>query len=144
MFLLSDWWIALSRAKRESVGHCQRCPATKGLQAHHVRYPENWFDTTEDDLEVLCRDCHEREHHITKVVSTPNTPAQAKVWRRWNKRRSFKHNRKKWSKKTRKQKVKEMNRKERLQGLGKVQWKPWQKFRTSPVHHYVNRGTSSN
>lgn len=78
MFLESDFWIELSRLKRRQAGKCQRCPARKQLQAHHIRYPEHWFDTRLEDLEVLCRDCHEKEHRIAKVVFTPNTPQQAR------------------------------------------------------------------
>lgn len=143
MFLESDWWIELSRRKRSMVGHCERCPATSALQAHHVRYPENWFDTRLEDLEVLCRDCHEKEHKITRVVFTPNTPRQAKAWRKGNKKRSWKHGKRK-VRLTRRQKAKIRAKRERRLGLGKVNLSHVHRFRITPTHHYVNRGTSSN
>lgn len=65
MFLDCDWWRALSRRKRKGVGRCERCHTKKRLQAHHKHYPDNWFDTTEADLEVLCRKCHKQEHGIS-------------------------------------------------------------------------------
>lgn len=64
MFLDSDWWRALSALKRRLVGRCEVCRLRVNLQSHHIRYPENWFDTTLDDLKVLCRVCHEREHGL--------------------------------------------------------------------------------
>lgn len=64
MFLDSDWWISLSRRKRSLVGRCERCSSTDRLQSHHLLYRDNWFDTLLEDLEVLCRPCHEKEHGI--------------------------------------------------------------------------------
>ena len=70
IFLESDWWINLSRKKRGMVGHCERCPSTDHLQSHHRFYRENWFDTLMEDLEVLCRPCHEKEHGISSTTVT--------------------------------------------------------------------------
>lgn len=64
LFLESQWWIELSRTKRRSVGRCERCGSKHLLQSHHKVYRDNWFDTRFEDLEVLCRGCHEREHRI--------------------------------------------------------------------------------
>lgn len=64
LFLESEWWVQLSRRKRAAVGKCERCPSRRRLQSHHLHYPDNWFDTTMEDLEVLCRSCHEKEHGI--------------------------------------------------------------------------------
>lgn len=66
IFLLSDFWIELSRQKRRQVRKCEKCGCDSRLQAHHVRYPENWFDTRLADLKVLCRPCHEKEHGIVE------------------------------------------------------------------------------
>lgn len=82
MFLDSDWWIELSRMKRRMVGKCERCGCKKMLQSHHRRYPDNWFDTRLSDLEVLCRDCHEKEHHRSKVVFTVNNNNQRQEFRK--------------------------------------------------------------
>jgi len=65
MFLESVWWQRLSWKKRQQVGKCERCGSRRRLQAHHRIYRENWFDTTLEDLECVCRKCHEKEHGIT-------------------------------------------------------------------------------
>ena len=82
MFLRCDWWINLSRLKRSLAGKCERCGCKRKLQSHHRRYPENWFDTKLSDLEVLCRDCHENEHHISHAVFTPNNRQQRHEFRK--------------------------------------------------------------
>jgi hypothetical protein len=64
LFLESKWWRDLSRRKRRSVGKCEVCGTTERLQSHHKFYRENWFDTQEGDLRVLCRQCHKKEHGI--------------------------------------------------------------------------------
>lgn len=65
-FLKSRFWLELSAKKRAMVGRCERCKCRSFLQSHHVRYPENWYDTTLEDLEVLCRKCHRKEHRIAR------------------------------------------------------------------------------
>jgi len=62
IFVESCWWNTLSRRKRKSVGRCEECGSKKRLSSHHVRYPENWFETTFADLKVLCWPCHRKEH----------------------------------------------------------------------------------
>lgn len=59
-----QWWRELSSEIRHRVGKCQRCGRTEDLQCHHKVYRESWFDTKEEDLEVLCGACHKREHGI--------------------------------------------------------------------------------
>lgn len=66
-FLKSDFWLKLSRKKRKKVGHCERCRSKKCLQAHHRFYRDNWYDTQEEDLEVLCRLCHQKAHGLRKL-----------------------------------------------------------------------------
>ncbi len=63
-FLKSWFWKELSWTVREKAGRCKRCKRKENLQAHHIRYPENWYDTTEADLVVLCRSCHAKEHGL--------------------------------------------------------------------------------
>jgi hypothetical protein len=62
MFVDCCWWKTLSRRKRKSVGKCEECGSRRRLSSHHVRYSENWFDTTFADLQVLCWPCHEKKH----------------------------------------------------------------------------------
>jgi len=116
MFLQCDWWKALSKRKRDSVGHCERCSRRKNLQSHHHFYRDNWFDTVLEDLEVLCSVCHSRHH---------GTPPP--------KRKLFKH----YIRNGRKIKRK------KGPGVGKpLMW--WQTFNTSRRPNYVNRGSSTN
>lgn len=63
-FLRSDFWKELSAKARQRDGKCVACGSVKKLQAHHIRYPKNWFDTTLEDLETRCRDCHRMEHGL--------------------------------------------------------------------------------
>lgn len=63
-FLKSDFWIKLSAEKRSGVTACENCGMRRRLQAHHIRYPSDWFKTTLADLRVLCRGCHENQHGI--------------------------------------------------------------------------------
>lgn len=63
-FLQSTFWKELSTRKRLAVGLCEDCGSTSHLQAHHLRYPSDWYETTEDDLQVLCRGCHAQAHGI--------------------------------------------------------------------------------
>lgn len=65
IFLKSEFWKELSeRVKRERGNKCERCGSKSSLQAHHKQYPKNWFETVLEDLEVLCRRCHRKEHGI--------------------------------------------------------------------------------
>lgn len=65
-FLKTKFWLTISlRAKERDYFMCQRCQESKTiLQAHHVRYPENWFTTDLGDLITLCGDCHEAQHGV--------------------------------------------------------------------------------
>lgn len=73
-FLASAFWVELSRRVRRRRKRCARCGSRKRLQAHHKFYRDDWYQTQEGDLEVLCRACHEAEHHIqTKVTVQPPT-----------------------------------------------------------------------
>lgn len=63
LFLESDWWRNLSDKKKASVGRkCEECSSQKQLTSHHIRYRDNWFDTLEEDLRVLCWPCHRAKH----------------------------------------------------------------------------------
>ena len=141
IFLECDWWKGLAAKIKLHAGKCARCRATSHLEAHHIRYPENWFDTTLADLEVLCRKCHKKEHGHPAVIFTPNTRKKVKEWRSGNKKRSWKtahlvnQGKKKHTAR---------RRRERMAGLKRVEWKASQKLRTKPRMHWVSRGSSSN
>lgn len=84
MFLESRWWIDLSRTKRRKIGQCERCGNTNRLQSHHRFYRENWFETQLEDLQVLCRRCHENEHGLVKE-SVPSfvSDVHREIWNQY-------------------------------------------------------------
>ena len=58
-YLKSPEW----REKRKEFidlanNECQECGCNEHLQVHHLNY-DNIGDETEDDVEVLCKECHE-------------------------------------------------------------------------------------
>lgn len=86
-FLLSDFWINLSRRKRELVPTCEKCGSSDALQAHHIRYTPNLFDVKMDDLVVLCRKCHEKEHGIVSEPTQTSAVQQSvkeQLWHLYN------------------------------------------------------------
>jgi len=69
MFLESDFWRAMSLAKRKEADFtCERCGKREECQAHHKFYREHWFDVRMEDLECVCRGCHEVEHGLRVEV----------------------------------------------------------------------------
>lgn len=47
----------------DNVGyHCVRCPSTLNLEAHHK--DEDITNCNLDNLEWLCRECHEKHHGL--------------------------------------------------------------------------------
>ena len=75
--LLSWQWREYRRAVLRILGEvCNRCGVTgknSVLQIHHRIYRpglEPWQYKDPEDIEVLCRHCHKREHGIT----TPDKP----------------------------------------------------------------------
>lgn len=63
-FLKSSFWKELSARVKKKAGRCKRCKAKGLLQAHHKFYREDWYETQESDLMVLCRKCHAIEHGL--------------------------------------------------------------------------------
>lgn len=61
-FLKTPFWKETTERKKAVVGKCERCHAISDLQSHHTFYRSDWFETQLEDLEVLCRGCHEEEH----------------------------------------------------------------------------------
>jgi hypothetical protein len=63
VYLRSSHWSSLrKRAKKEYGEKCNRCPRA-GTDVHHKRY-KYIYDVTVEDLEVVCRACHDLEHDI--------------------------------------------------------------------------------
>lgn len=75
LFLESPFWKELSARKRAAVGKCETCGSKSNLQAHHHRYPSNWWESSESDLTVLCRPCHEKTHGIFQEKPKEECPS---------------------------------------------------------------------
>lgn len=64
-YMQTEHWRITRRAALARAGHrCERCAADSWLNVHHRTY-ENLGAEEEEDLEVLCRSCHEKEHGIS-------------------------------------------------------------------------------
>ena len=71
-YLRSDKWKLKRKLLFKKNGKwCQECRSTNKLQVHHIRY-DNLFNESLNELKVLCRSCHERQHNI-------KTPFQIKL-----------------------------------------------------------------
>lgn len=57
----AGWRRRRDEALKAAGWTCQRCGARKGLQVHHLTYERIGAELPED-LQVLCRSCHEGEH----------------------------------------------------------------------------------
>lgn len=76
-YLQSDHWRALRlEAFRVHGRKCFKCPATFGLDVHHLRYRHPWTLCTVLDVRPCCRQCHDKEHGINQVV-TPEVKREA-------------------------------------------------------------------
>lgn len=49
-----------SKLKRDGAV-CAHCGAREGIQCHHITY-RSIYNVTLDDLMVLCKKCHKKEH----------------------------------------------------------------------------------
>ena len=56
------WRSKRARALRRAGGACQVCNARTRLQVHHREYEGRWGQEPDDDLTVLCDDCHQLYH----------------------------------------------------------------------------------
>lgn len=63
-YLESEWWKwRRVKALRLANFKCNRCASSENLHVHHRTY-KNLGAEKDRDLEVLCKDCHERHHGI--------------------------------------------------------------------------------
>ena len=59
----SDAWREIRDKTIDRADHtCERCGEQRWLQVHHKHYRSLGHEQPED-LEVLCRDCHQDEHY---------------------------------------------------------------------------------
>lgn len=66
VFLKTLYWQAVSKYIKENHLKCNSCHSSSTLQVHHKNYKhhgsEHLQDVMEDDLELLCKACHEIKH----------------------------------------------------------------------------------
>jgi hypothetical protein len=68
VYLHSDHWSELRSARLFVAGfQCEKCQKTGMLDVHHLRY-RSIFNVTVDDLQALCRSCHNAEHEGKKDI----------------------------------------------------------------------------
>ena len=65
-YLLSKEWADIRNDIFQIRGRaCERCGCEHSLQVHHLTY-DNWMKEEPEDLEILCKLCHEKEHEKPK------------------------------------------------------------------------------
>lgn len=78
VYLYSAHWLQLRLRKLLHAGRkCQRCGIGGNLDIHHKNY-RDIYDVEMDDLEALCRTCHQLEHHIKPTPKKPKPKKKPK------------------------------------------------------------------
>ena len=69
------WWgNAVKQALDRAENKCENCGSIEKLEVHHIiglesgEQRHNSKKNSQDNLKVLCRQCHERAHHGAKVI----------------------------------------------------------------------------
>jgi len=95
VYLYSDHWSELRSARLFVAGfQCEKCQRTGTLDVHHLRY-RSIFNVTVDDLQALCRSCHNAEHEDKKDIRRRNRkPRSTSVKAPKSPKRSKKKNKK--------------------------------------------------
>jgi hypothetical protein len=65
VYLNSEHWKGLRKEKLSDSPVCERCGSSIYLEIHHKSY-KGLYDVSVNDLETLCRICHEKEHALKK------------------------------------------------------------------------------
>lgn len=60
-YINSDTWKSRAKALKKKRGGCEICGTKTGLHCHHLSY-RNLGDEKDEDLRVLCKDCHKKTH----------------------------------------------------------------------------------
>jgi hypothetical protein len=63
-----EWRVRANAAKRRAGYRCQTCGSNNKLQAHHLSY-DRLGDEREEDIKVLCDECHEAVSKAHKKVN---------------------------------------------------------------------------
>lgn len=63
--LASPEWQAIKADALERAGYrCERCGSPWSLTIHHLTYDHLGQETPEQDLMILCRECHREIHQL--------------------------------------------------------------------------------
>lgn len=84
-YLKSEEWktVRIEALAREG-GKCQVCGEESIFNdAHHIWYPENVYETTEEHLAILCRPCHELLHALMPESKTSDEGIGRETWIRF-------------------------------------------------------------
>jgi len=64
-YLRSEHWKKLRWEAFKKYGYkCCRCASGVRVQPHHHTYRSPWTECTVEDLMILCRACHRKEHGL--------------------------------------------------------------------------------
>jgi 5-methylcytosine-specific restriction endonuclease McrA len=74
-YLQTLWWRQIARAMRDAYPVCQKCDFPYELNVHHRTYDRLGNEKIPDDLMVLCRSCHSREHFLQEIEKYPHLVA---------------------------------------------------------------------
>ena len=78
-FLLTTYWRGIALVVKERAGNkCVICGSEKNLVAHHTSYDHHGDELHHlEDLECLCKDCHNKQHGIEPEPVAETKPAPA-------------------------------------------------------------------
>lgn len=68
VYLKSDHWRDLRKAKLKANPLCEKCTKARATEPHHLRY-RNIFDVLLSDLISVCRKCHVEIHKTEKMAN---------------------------------------------------------------------------
>lgn len=60
-YINSEEWAEKSRRFIWEASSCENCGSKENLQCHHLNY-DNLGNETREDVEVLCKKCHDDKH----------------------------------------------------------------------------------
>lgn len=64
LFLLTPYWKTIKSIMRQKYNCCQKCGSKSKLHVHHLTYEHHFYEHLFlDDLNMLCKECHEKEHN---------------------------------------------------------------------------------
>lgn len=78
-FIASPLWAEIRKKAFEQHGHlCQKC-GVYGGDVHHKTYIRFGGQELSEDLQILCRDCHEGFHQVQRALN-PESRRKRKPW----------------------------------------------------------------